>query len=248
MSRAGPGGDGGAAGRAQSNAVGVALIVGLTLISLGAVTAAVGTAVGNGAAAADAERVAEDLDAAIRPVEATGHHEGRVAFADGRLETVDRTLRVLDGGTVVAEADVGGLAYETRGRRVLAVGGAVVHDAGARARMASGPPIAAGDGVLLVGAAVAGDEDRAVSAGGPTTVRIVTNVEHDRTDLGEGEFAVAIETDAPAAWEREFESMNATVDRRRFAGDDHESVVATFDGERRGYFVVHRLNLEVRDG
>ena len=181
MSRAGPGGDGGAAGRAQSNAVGVALIVGLTLISLGAVTAAVGTAVGNGAAAADAERVAEDLDAAIRPVEATGHHEGRVAFADGRLETVDRTLRVLDGGTVVAEADVGGLAYETRGRRVLAVGGAVVHDAGARARMASGPPIAAGDGVLVDDSpTIDGDSQRTVAATANSTgtVRVELRADH----------------------------------------------------------------------
>ena len=83
--------------RAQSNVVGVAILIGITMLSLGALTAAVGTVVESNAAAVDADRVAADLDAAVQPVETTGPHAGRVSFTDGELRTVDRTIRVHDG-------------------------------------------------------------------------------------------------------------------------------------------------------
>ena len=63
--------------------------------------------------------------------------------------------------------------------------------------------------------------------------------------LGEGEFTIALETSTPSAWERAFEKRGATV--RREPGTP-PTVVATFEGERTGYLVVHDLNAEVSGG
>jgi len=241
--------DAGASRRAQANVVGVAILVGLTILSLGALTATVGTIVDSNAAAADADRVADDLDAAVQPVEATGPHEGRVAFTDGTLRTANRSLRVLEDGSVVAAVDVGGLIYESGRYRVVAVGGAVVRDHGGSASMAVTPPLSVSRGTVLVGVADLGlDRHWSVGGSGTTRVRLATDVSHDRRDLGDGTYAVAVETDAPEAWERYFERLGADVERRSFAGDEHASVVARFDGERTGYVVVHDLDLEVRRG
>jgi hypothetical protein len=75
-----------------------------------------------------------------------------------------------------------------------------------------------------------------------------TNVSHARTDLGTGKYAVALETRTPEPFERYFRAQNATVMRRTFAGDRHESVVARYPGMREGYVVVHDLGLEVNGG
>jgi len=73
-------------------------------------------------------------------------------------------------------------------------------------------------------------------------------VSHTRTDLGTGEFVVAVETATPGPFERYFEGQNASVSRADFDGDGVESVVAEYPGQRRGYLVVHDLSLEVNGG
>lgn len=231
--------------RAQSNVVGVAVLIGITMLSLGALTAAVGTVVESNAAAVDADRVAADLDAALRPVETTGPHEGRVSFTDGELRTVDRTIRVRDddGWTNVS---TDGLVFEAGAYRVLAVGGAVVRDHGGSASMYRPPPVAVSEDVALVGVAdLRFDGHAAVSGTSPTTVTLRTDVSHDRRSLGETGTTVAVETDTPGAWERHFVESGAAVTRRSFAGDEHESVVATFEDDRTAYLVVHEIELEV---
>lgn len=231
--------------RAQSNVVGVAVLIGITMLSLGALTAAVGTVVESNAAAVDADRVADDLDAAVRPVETTGVHEGRVSFTDGELRTVDRTVRVRDGDAWT-NVSAGGLVFEAGAYRVIAVGGAVVRDHGGSASMYRPPRVAVSEEVALLGVAdLRFDGHTAVSGTAPTTVAVRTNVSHDRRELGETDTAVAVETDAPGAWERHFDEAGATVTRRSFAGDEHGSVVATFDDERTAYLVLHEVAVEV---
>lgn len=232
--------------RGQSNVVGVAVLIGLTLVSLGTLTAAVGTVVESNAAAANADRVANDLEAAIQPVEATGRHTGRLSFTDGQFRTVDRTVRLHDGTGWTAYA-VDGLEYESGSHRVLAVAGAVVRDYGGGARMYRDPPVAVSDGVALFGIAVLDhDGHQSVTTSEATTLSIATNVTHERQALGDGEFAIAIETDTPGAWERYFERIGADVERQSFEEDTHDSVVARFDEPRTGYVVRHTLDLEVR--
>ncbi|WP_129114719.1 DUF7289 family protein [Halegenticoccus tardaugens] len=235
--------------RAQANVVGVAILLGVTMLSLGVLTASIGTVVESNAAAADADRVAADLDAALDPVATTGPGRGRVSFTDGRLRTVERTVRVVNDSGVVATEEVGGLVFTSDRQRVAFVGGAVVRGTGSTARMYTEPPIAASRGVLLVGVGrLNASGPDAVGGSGPTSVVLRTNVTHDRRALGDGTYRVAVETETPGAWESHFERQNATTERRTFDGDGVESVVAEFPGNRTTYFVEHDLRTEVRRG
>ncbi|WP_101295615.1 DUF7289 family protein [Halegenticoccus soli] len=236
-------------GRAQANVVGVAILLGVTVLSLGALTASIGTVLESNAAAANADRVAADMDAALEPVAATGPGRGRISFTGGRLRTVERTVRVLDGSEVVATERVGGLVFTSDRNRVAFVGGAIVRGTGSAARMYADPPIAASRGTLLVGVArLNASGSDAVGGSAPTSVVLRTNVTHDRRAVGDGAYRVAVETETPEPWEAYFARHNATVDRRDFDGDGVASVVAAYPGNRTAYVVEHDMRVEVRRG
>lgn len=231
--------------RGQSHVVGVALMLSLTILALGAITAGVGTLFEAQAASADAGRVADDLDAAIQPVEQTGPGTGRVAFSDGQISTVDRGVRVMRNGSVIREIEAGALVFTADDRRVASVAGAIVRGQGSGSWLVRDPPLAAsdGEGVLVVSAPKLNGSGQAVAGAGQATLR--TDVSHDRTALGTGTFGVAIESETPAAFERYFEREGVPTTRRDFDGDGVDSVVAAYPGTRRGYLVVHDLGLEV---
>lgn len=231
--------------RAQSHVVGVALMLSLTILALGTITAGVGSIFDAQAASADARRVADDFDAALQPRAQTGPGVGRVAYSDGRLSTVDREVRVLRDGSVVHEVDAGALVFTADDRRVAYVGGAIVRGRDRGTWLVRDPPLAAtgGDGVLAVSSARLNGSGQTVAGGGRATLR--TNVSHERTTLGEGTFAVALESATPGAFEGYFEREGIPTTRRDFDGDGVPSVVASYPGTRRGYLVVHDFRLEV---
>ena len=230
--------------RAQSHVVGVALLLAITTISMGALTAGVGTIVESNAAAADADRVADSL-AAIDPSESTGVERHEVAFGRGSLTVEQRTVRVLDGDGVVSSHSADALVFEAGDRRVTFLAGAVVRGRGNASVLGETPPIATGDGLLLIGLPVLNASGTASVAGKSVTAALRTDTSHDRRSLGEGEYRIAVETETPGAWEEYFAESNASVSRRTFAGDEHGRVVAAFPGERTGYLVVHDTELEV---
>jgi hypothetical protein len=236
--------------RAQSHVVGVALLLGVTVVALAAVTAGVGSTVDSGVARADADRAADafaDLDAVTR----TGPGTERVAFVDGRLSTVERDVRVLDAdGDVVRHVQTDALVFEAGDRRVTYLAGAVVRGTSGNAWFVEEPPIAAGEDDLLVGApTVAGgdgvDSGSRVAVGGRGRVALDVDVTHERTTLPANAYALAVETTTPRPWTAYFEALGATVETRDVDGDGVESVVATFPGSRRLHLVVHALDLEV---
>ena len=232
--------------RAQANVVGVALLLAITTISLGALTAGVGTVVESNAAAADANRVADSF-ADLQPSKSTGVERHQLAFGQGSLRVVDRTVRLLDGEEVVASHEADALVFETGDRRVALLAGAVVRGSGEAARIAERPPISTADSLLVVGLPVlnaSGPET--VSGSGATQLTLQTDTTHDRTDLGDGRYRVAIETATPAAWERHFAAESVETTRRDFDDDRVPSVVATYPGERTAYLVVHDAALEVQ--
>lgn len=236
--------------RGQSNVVGVAIMLGVTIVALGAVTASVGTVVEDTGATADATRVAADLDDALRAVEATGPRRGHVSFTEGELEVADRELRVLDANGVVETVEVDALEFRSVDQRVVYLGGAVIRETGAGAELYAPPPITASSGhggVLVVGAPTLNTTDQRIRSSGGSSVVLETDVTHARTDLGNGTYRVAVETTTPGAWERYFDRQGATVTERRDIDDDGiTSVVARFPGERVAFLVVHDLRLEVR--
>ncbi len=231
--------------RAQSHVVGVALLLGITVVSMGALTAAIGAVVDSSSTQADAERVVTDLDASLEPVAATGPQRGQVTFGEGTLRPVDRELEVRANGQPVDRLAVDALVFDGGDRRVAYHAGAIVRGTGEGAWMAEPPPITVDEEVLVVGVARLGDDVGTVSGSGGVTATVETDVSHDRRALGDAEFAVAVETTAPGAWERAFRDLGATVERE---DGDPGTVVATFEGERTGYLVVHDLNAEVSGG
>ncbi|MFB6308785.1 MAG: type IV pilin [Haloarculaceae archaeon] len=236
--------------RAQSHVVGVALLLAITVAALGGLTASVGSIVEDQTGRMDAKQVAEDFEGAIRPTETTGYHEQEVTFASGRLATVDRDLRVLNGSGHAWTISVGGLVYTSGEQRVATVGGAVVRETGGSGWVVRGPPVVAsnGPGVLVVGAPRLGGRGIGISGSGGVTATLRTNVTHDRTRLGNDTYRVAIETTATDALARAFERHNATTTTRDFDGDGVESVVARYHGNRTAYLVVHDMRLEVGHG
>lgn len=233
--------------RGQSNVVGIALLLGVTVVALGGLTASIGAVIESHAASADAARVADGMDEALDPVEATGAHRGRLAFTEGSLRTVERELRLLDASGVRHIVGVDALVFEAENRRVAFVAGAIIQGTGAGADLVESPPITASrgsGGVLVVGAPRLGG-DTAVAGSGGVTVTLRTDVRHDRTDLGRGRYRVAVETATPGPWAERFRRQGATVTRRDFDDDGVESVVAGYPGQRRTYLVVHDMHLEV---
>ncbi len=240
----------GSADRGQSNVVGVALLLAIAVIGIGGLTAGIGAVVESNAAAADASSVADGFDAALQPTETTGHREDRVAFTGGRLTTEERTLRVLNESGVVATVAVDALVYESEGRRVAYEAGAVVRGRVGNSWLHGDPPITASEGeggVLVVGATALNASDGTTTGAVGQSVELSTNVSHDRRALGNDSYRVAIETETPGAWKRHFEDSAgvASASGRQFPGDDHQSVVATYRGDRTAYLVVHDMRLEV---
>jgi hypothetical protein len=233
--------------RGQSTIVGVVLVLGLTLVALGTITAGIGVVVSDATARADADRVADGLDRALEPVETTGHRRRAVRFSTGQIRVLDREVRILRGASPVRTISTDALVYSARGRRVAFVTGAIVRGRAGNAWTLREPPITASrgtGGVLVVGAARLNTSYRTIS-GTEATVALTTNVSHDRQSLGTGTYAVAIETTVPEAFERAYRRPSVTTRRADFDGDGVESIVLRFNGTREGHLVVHDMRLEV---
>lgn len=237
------------ADRALSSVVGVALLLGVTVVSLGVLTAGIGAVVGDGASSVAADRAATDLESALGTRRA-GVRETELRFADGELRPLDRTVRVFDDGGTVANVDADGLELTTDDRRVAFVDGGVTVGSPGNARLRGGPSVAVGDdAVLLSVTRVDASGVPTVTASGRATVRLRTEVTHSRTDLGESDDdrRFAVETATPGAWERAFaDRTDVTVlDRRDDDGDGVPSVAFELPEGRTLRLVTHEVRVEV---
>lgn len=214
--------------RGQSNVVGALLLLGLTLLSLGAITVGVSEIVDRQATNADVSRVADGLDSTLRPAETTGVRTGSVAVGRGRFRLDERDVRVWRDGVRVVDQSANALTFETGDRAVTFLAGALVLRGPGWARLYRPPGIATGSDVLVVGLPVTtGDVSLGVDGGVRVDLRV--EVTHDRRDLGTGRYRLAVETET-----------------RDLDGDGVPSVVAYFEGERAGYVVLHRMAVTLR--
>lgn len=236
--------------RAQSHVVGIVLLLGITTIALGGLTAVVGSVVEGQTAAADEARVANTLDSDLRPVERTGPGELRVQFTEGRLATVDRELRILNATATVRTIDIGGLVYTSGSSRVAYVGGAVVRGRPGNAWLVSAPPVTVtrDNSTLVVGAVRLNASGQSVGGSGGVTARLRTNVSHRHTHLASDDYRIAIETATPEPLARALEDRGAATGVADLDGDGVDSVVASVSGQQELELVVHGTNLEVADG
>ncbi|AUV80854.1 hypothetical protein C2R22_03575 [Salinigranum rubrum] len=231
--------------RAQSSVIGVAVLVAVTALSIGALTVAAGTFVADGVAAADAQRVADDLE----HVGEWGTHTTRVEFSDGTLRVEPRTVRVLRGDRAVVRVDAGVLVYENRARRVASLGGVLVDGRRNRSSLQEPLPVVVeGERVLVDVVVLNASGSTAVGGSTGTAVTIRTNATHEYRTLRAGRYTVAIETATPSAWERAFEETGVDVERRDFDDDGVPSVVVPIPGETTVDLALHDLRAVVGSG
>jgi len=237
-------------GRAQSHVVGVVLLLGITTVALGGLTTVVGSIIDGQTATADERRVANALDSEFRPVEQTGPNRVDVRFSEGRLGTVERELRVLNGSDVQREIDVGGLVYSSGANRVGFVGGAITRGEAGNAWLVRGPPVTVtrDNDTLLVGAVTLDERGAAVSGSGGVTARLRTNVTHNRTAFPRADYRIAVETATPDPLVRHLRERGLATNTTDIDGDGVPSVVASVEGQQELQLVVHRTNTEVAGG
>jgi hypothetical protein len=236
--------------RAQSHVVGIVLLLGITTIALGGLSTVVGGIIDGQTATADERRVASALDSEFRPVEETGPNRIDVRFSEGRLATVERQLRILNGSVVRREIDIGGLVYTSGSNRVGFVGDAITRGTPGNARLIRGPPVTVtrDNNTLLIGAVMLGERNLSVGGSGGVTARLGTNVTHNRTSLPRADYRVAIETETPDPLARHLRGRGLGTTTRDIDGDGVPSVVASVAGNQELQLVRHRTNTEVASG
>ncbi|MEF8829004.1 MAG: type IV pilin, partial [Haloarcula sp.] len=206
---------------AQSHVVGVVLLLGLTVVALGGLTAVVGTVVDGHTATADETRVANTFETEFRPVEQTGHRTARVRFTSGRLTTVERELRVLNDSGVQRKVPIDALVYESGDNRVRFLGGSVVRGTAGNAWLETDPPVTAtrDDTAVIVGAPLVNASGGTVSGTGGVSAGIRQNVSHERERLPADTYSVAIETETPRPFAESFQRVGATTRVSDIDGD-----------------------------
>ncbi|MGQ4554556.1 DUF7289 family protein [Halobellus sp. GM3] len=232
-------------GRAQTAVVGVAILLGVTVIAVGGLTATAGSIVEDGAASAAATRVGDDFETALGP--APRERATTVELAAGTIQVVNRSVWLLDDDGVVWAGHAGAVVYTDDGQRVTGFAGAVVRSDERGGRMIAPSRIAPADGTLFVGVPVlnASGADGVATGGHRLAVTLRSDARTDRVDLPASSYRVAVETETPAAWERHFRERGATTTRRDVDGDGVPSVVASFEGERTVHLLVHDVRLDV---
>lgn len=247
--------------RGQTNTAGVALLILLTVLALGGLTAGIGSMIHSGAAAADTERVADGMGSVLTPAETVGAKQSTLQVSGGDLETKTRTIRILTAtGTtfqpgeqavdVVMSIRGEALVYRSDSRAVVAQGGAVILDTGRDVRMHRAPRMIAdhtGGDLRVLGLTETRTTGIKTQITDETTVRIRTNVSHQRFSLASEPYHLAIETTYPDAWAEYLQSQGATIATTdaQFPGDEAGSVVATLSQERATEVIVHHVDLEV---
>lgn len=236
--------------RGQSHVVGVVLLLGITTVALGGLATLVGGIVDGQTATADGTRVANTLDSGLRPTEQTGPGELRVQFSEGRLSTVERQLRILNGTTTERDIDAGGLVYTSGSNRVGFVGGAIVRGQPGSAWVVRPPPVTVSrdNTTLVVGAVRLNESGASVGGSGSVSTRLGTNVTHRHQRLAGGNYTLAVETATPEPVARELGERGMQTAVVDLDGDGVPSVLAGVEGQQELELVVHDMRLEVDGG
>ena len=234
--------------RAQTTVVGVALLLALTVVAVGGLTATAGSIVDDGATTAAATRVGSDLATALGPDR--DDPETSIEVTDGTIRVVNRSVWLLDDETVVWAGHAGAVVYTDGDRRVTGFAGAVVRHDGDRSRMVAPSRIAPAADSLYVGVPVlnATGADGIATGDRRLSVTLRTDAETARETLPADDYRIAVETPTPAAWERHFAERGAETTRQDIDGDGVPSVVTSWDGDRTVHLVVHDVRLHVGVG
>jgi hypothetical protein len=234
--------------RGQSAIIGVALLLGLTIVSVGVLTAGTGILVDEAAKGADAKRVADRMATAYNPSTLEGSATLSLALTGGQVSTAERRITVRRFGDVVAAFDTNVLQFEEGNHQVTVIGQAIVRGQAGRARFVRTPRLVTlfgsdGDRTLSISiVALAGRIDQTVTNQEP--LRLHLNGSHDRRNPGAGRYTISIETATPGIWQDYLTDIARSV---RIVGDDSSGtklVVAELGRVSRARLIVHRVEVE----
>ncbi len=234
--------------RGQTAVVGVALLLALTVLAIGGLTATAGSIVDDGATTAATTRVGADLATALGP--APGNSKTTLELTDGTIRVVNRSVWLLTGDDVVWAAHAGAVVYADGDQRVTGFAGAVVRSDDRGSRMVAPSRITPARESLYVGVPTlnATGADGIATGDRRLAVTLRTDAETARDTLPAGDYRVAVETRDPEAWERHLSDRGAATERRDIDGDGVPSVVASFDSHKTVRLVVHDIRLDVGVG
>lgn len=197
--------------RAQSAVIGVALLMVITVVSIGVLTAGTGVLVDEAGRNADVQRVTDRLLEGYEPRTLLGGSTISLPVTGGTLETVPRTIEIRRAGSPVEIFETAGIRYRRAGHSVTAVGQAILRDRGGRARFIREPRLvrvfeSGGKRVLSISVVLVEDTlDHTVHRAGEQRLTVMAT--HERRMLEPGRYAIALETTAPEAWERALEDL-----------------------------------------
>jgi len=174
--------------RGQTAVVGVAILLGITVLAVAGLSATAGSIVEEGAASAAATRVADDLETALGPT--PGPRETTVELGAGSLRVVNRSVWILDGDGVVWAGHAGAVVYADGGHRVTGFAGAVVRRDDRGSRLVAPSRLAAANGTLYLGVPVlnASGADGVATGGHRLDLTLRTDARAERVDLPRGEW------------------------------------------------------------
>lgn len=246
--------------RGQTNAAGLALLILLVVLALGALTAGIGSVIHTGATTVETERVADELGEALNPVSGTSGNM-TVEVGTGTVTTEQRSIRLVDKEStgfdpgnqtveIIDQQPATAVQYSINDRRATVFGSGVFLTDQDDSDLYQRPHLIVDDdpeGILIIGIPHI-EADQTVLAGpDKTTLNMQTAVDYNRQKVDHQQFYLGIETQHPQAWEQYLKELDATVvtTSAHFDDDQHESVIVTFNGSRTVEIIDYTIDLEV---
>lgn len=233
--------------RGQSAIIGVALLLTITVVSVGLLTAGTGILVDEAAQEADIERIGEAFTSGYRPATLEGSTTMALSLTGGKLVTAPRAITISRYGDIVTRVQTLALKYERSGRSVTVHGGGVLQDRADGATFIRDPNVITrfggdGDRVLTIALVVlSGNVDERVED--PRRVRLEFEATHERRALGAGRYTVRVETATPGAWVRYFEEAGAEVRLQEGTDDEVDVVIADLGRVTEARLILHHVEV-----
>lgn len=235
--------------RGQSAIIGVALLLAITVVSVGVLTAGTGILVDEAAQEADLERIGDTVVADYRPATLAGTSTMTLSLAGGTVVTEPREITISRYGDVVARLQTVALRYERAGRALTIQSGAILQARNGHTTFVREPGMARrfgadGDRVLTLSLVnLTGDVEERID--NPRRVRFEFEATHERRDLDAGRYTIRVETAAPAAWVQYFEDVGADVHTER-TSQEGGVVVADFGRVSDARLIIHHVEVQSR--
>ncbi|ERG99465.1 MAG: hypothetical protein J07HQX50_00611 [Haloquadratum sp. J07HQX50] len=232
--------------RGQAAVVGVALLLGVTVVAISGLTATTGSIVADGIAVADLDRVSGQLQHSL----ATTNYPKRteIRLTRGQLQVANRSIWLLEGGSIQWAGHAGAVIYTDGPRELVAFGGTVVQATPESVSQRGQPRIATAPDSLYIGVPLLDTSglDAVSTSGHQLSVGLTATVESDQTMLAPATYAVGIETDYPEVWAKALTATGAsTTTQRDIDGDGIVSVIGHFEQPRAVHLVRHIVEIQL---